>query len=336
VKKGTLFQIAGAAVLAGGGLYVSFRGVNLGELWGTMRETPWWVLAALPLLQFLTLWLRAVRWRIILPQSQNALRRDYFGLVMIGFLVNNFLPARLGEAVRVFLLWKRNRYTAAESIGSVALERLFDIQVFASFLFVPVFCLPALHKLLPVAWLAAGGFAATVFGLTVYALFPLATKKRAKALLSIVPERIRPRVARFGAELMSNLDWLFSLKKSVAVIALSFLMVFCHPLMIILLVNQKSFGALGGMFASAAAAIGAAIPLSPGYVGTLHAALTQGLSMVGIGKEISLAVAVLYHAAGYFSVTALGLFFFFKLKISMQDITGAKKAMAGKKETSSQ
>jgi glycosyltransferase 2 family protein len=332
VKKAPLFQIAGGAILAGGGLFVFFRDVDTHELVRNLRATPIWVIVGIVLLTFLTLWLRSIRWRIILPASPDAHRRDLFGLVMIGFLVNNFLPARLGEAARMFLLWKRNRFTAAESIGSVMLERFLDTMVFSTFLFIPVFCLPELRVAMPLACLAAGGFAVTVLGFALYALFPSATKRRARNLLALAPARAQTRVASFGAELISNLDWLFSFKKSFVVIAFSFLMVFCHPLMMIILVRRESFRALGGMFAASTAALGAAIPLSPGYVGTLHAALKQGLIMLGVDSQTAIATAVLYHAAGYVTVTILGLFYFFKLKISFKDIRGAKKAIAEKEK----
>ena len=328
MKKGPLFQIAGGALLAGAGLYVFFRDVNITELWRNIRATPLWVIGALALLNFATLWLRSIRWRIILPANPAAHRRDLFGMVMIGFFVNNFLPARLGEAARVFLVWKRNRFTAAESIGSVVLERFLDTMVFSTFFSIPVFCIHSLHAALPFAALMAGGCFVMLAGFALYAFFPAAAKARARNLLAIVPARMRQRVSKFGGELISNLDWIFSFKKSAAVVALSFLTVLCHPLMMILLVRKESFGLLGGMFAASTAALGAAIPLSPGYVGTLHAALKQGFLMLGLSSQSAVTAAVLYHAAGYASVTVLGLFFFFKLKISLKDIRGAKDAIA--------
>jgi uncharacterized membrane protein YbhN (UPF0104 family) len=75
------------------------------------------------------------------------------------------------------------------------------------------------------------------------------------------------------------------------------------------------------------AAIGAAIPLSPGYVGTLHAALKQGFILCGIDTNKAVAVATIYHAVGYITVTILGLWYFFRMKISFKDISSSKETM---------
>jgi uncharacterized membrane protein YbhN (UPF0104 family) len=77
------------------------------------------------------------------------------------------------------------------------------------------------------------------------------------------------------------------------------------------------------MFGIAFAAIGAAIPLAPGYVGTLHAMMLSGLGQAGIPSNIAGALVILYHAIGYVTIAAMGLFYFFRLKITFMDIKGA-------------
>jgi len=119
---------------------------------------------------------------------------------------------------------------------------------------------------------------------------------------------------------------------------MSFLTVSCHIAMMVILVREKFFGLLAGMFAAACAALGAAIPLSPGYVGTLHAVLKEGLVRCGVDANQAIAVATIYHAIGYLTVTALGLFFYLRMRISLGEIRGAKKTIEqgagepGKKE----
>jgi glycosyltransferase 2 family protein len=338
VKKTQLLQLTGGIVLAGAGLYIFFRDVDIHELWRHLHATPWWVLFGVMCMNFITLWLRSLRWNIILPSSDRASRRDLFGIVSIGFLINNFLPARLGEAARVVLLWKRNHFTAAQSVGSLVLERFLDILVFSSYFFLPVFFYSsavnaqALHRVLPLAGLMAGFFTAAVVVFMLYALFPSAIKKTARILLGVVPVKFRHRVLKIAVELVSNLDWVFSIQKSIAVIALSFLMVFCHVVMMILLLRESSFGILGGMFGAACAALGAAIPLSPGYIGTLHAALQQGLVMIGIAKSAASAATILYHGISYVTVTIIGLLFYFRMDISFKEIGRAKKTLQAEED----
>jgi uncharacterized protein (TIRG00374 family) len=327
MKKNTVIQLTGGVVLAGAGLYIFFRDVNIPQLWNYLRSTPVWAVAGGIALTFLTLWLRSIRWNLILPKSPTSSRQGLFGLVMIGFMVNNILPARIGEAARMLLLWKRNRFTVAESVGSVLLERILDSLVFLSFFFIPALFLAQLRQVIPYAIPIACGSFAVLCALLFYALFPAPSRAISKALLKFVPPALRQKALRIGKELASNLNWIFSPGKCLAMIFLSFSMIACHPAILILLVRDHLFGFLSGMFAAACAAMGAAIPLSPGYVGTLHAVLKQGLVLCGIETNKAIAVATLYHAIGYLTVTAAGLYYYLRMGISFKEIGRAKEKL---------
>jgi len=327
MKKTTFFQLLGGLILAGVGLYIFFSGVKIPELLNQIHSIPWWAITGVVLLTFLSLWLRSVRWNLILPQSPFASRRDLFGIIMIAFMVNNILPARLGEAARMLLLWKRNKFTAAESIGSVLLERFLDSIVFLSFFFIPAFFMPQLREALPFARPLACGVSAVCITLVSYAFFPVKVRSLSKSLLMFFPSKLQHRVLTIGKELISNLDWIFSLKKCLFMLFLSFCIVACHAAMMMILAREASFGFLSGMFGAAWAALGAAIPFSPGYVGTLHAALKHGLVMTGCGAAKAAAVATIYHAIGYLTVTIFGLVFIIKMRISFKDIGRAKEEL---------
>ena len=226
---------------------------------------------------------------------------------MIGFMVNNFLPARLGEVTRVLFLWKRNGFTIAESAGSVILERILDTIVYLSFFCIPILWLPKLRSEMVLAIPVACGSTAAVLALCCYALFPSATKRFCKAMAKYLPAGIQGKTKAIGKELVSNLEWIFSPVKCMVMITLSFLIIACYAGMMIILVHEKGFGFLPGMFGAAWGAIGAAIPFSPGYVGTLHVALQKGLGLIGMESAKAGSVAVLYHGIGYLTVTIAGL-----------------------------
>jgi uncharacterized protein (TIRG00374 family) len=327
MKKSSLYQLCGGVVLAGAGLYVFLRDVSVSLLLKDLRSTPFPAVAAIAGLTLLSLWLRSLRWNLILPASPSASRRGLFGLIMIGFLVNNILPARLGEAARMLLLWKRNRFTVAESAGSVLLERIFDTLVYLSFFFVPALFLSPLRRLVPYAVPMACGAAAVLLALLFYAFLPAQSHVVGRALLRFFPLSWRNKVIVVCQELASNLDWMFSPGKCCAVIFLSVAIIACYPAMMMLLVRDGAFGVLATLFSSACAAIGAAIPLSPGYVGTLHAVLKQGLELCGMDANRAIVVATLYHAIGYLTVTAVGFYYFLRLRISFKEIGKAREEL---------
>ena len=89
---------------------------------------------------------------------------------------------------------------------------------------------------------------------------------------------------------------------------------------------------MGSLFAQAFAAFGAAIPLAPGYIGTTHALVLSAAKAVGMSADSGRALAILYHLVNYVPVTAVGLFYFFRLKVNFKRITHAKQELHGKED----
>jgi uncharacterized protein (TIRG00374 family) len=333
MKISRVLQLAGGLAIAGAGLYIFLHNIDYTRLWKEIYSTPVLSLVIVALLSPLTLWLRAIRWRLILPKSSTTHTRGLFQIVVIGFMVNNILPARIGEAARALYLWKNNRFTVAQSIGSLVVERFLDTLAFLSFFALPVFMIPSLAKLRIYAFLFVLIFAGSVIVMFLYSRFPKFTKNIASKLIVLFPHKFRDRIGHIGLEVASNLDWLFSGRKVIMTVLFSYLTILCYPFMLMSLVGKEQpLSFLGGMFGQACAAMGAAIPLAPGYVGTVHAALRQAMTMLGISVDKAAAVAILYHALSYVVITALGLIFFFSANVSLKDIQSAKNQLDKKVE----
>ena len=71
---------------------------------------------------------RGERWQELLEHNGvDARRADTYSLVAVGYLGNNVLPARAGDALRVFFLTPRVRTDARTVIGTIVAERLLDV-----------------------------------------------------------------------------------------------------------------------------------------------------------------------------------------------------------------
>jgi len=83
--------------------------------------------------------LRSIRWRVLLPAPRHggviAVRR-IVPVLLVGYLGNAVLPARLGEPIRAYLVARREDLDAAEAFGSVVLERVVDTATLAVVAFV--------------------------------------------------------------------------------------------------------------------------------------------------------------------------------------------------------
>lgn len=113
--------IAVAVVL----LYFSFRGVNWKDFWAALVNCNWaWVLASM-LIGLLALFLRGLRWQMLLmPIDPDTRVSSCFNGINICMLVNIVLP-RVGEVVRCGYVTS-TRATFDKVFGTVVVDRIWD------------------------------------------------------------------------------------------------------------------------------------------------------------------------------------------------------------------
>jgi uncharacterized protein (TIRG00374 family) len=124
--SGWVHAFAGLAISVGFG-WLAIRDVSWHAVRVSLGEIrPGWLVAALLLLA-VAVWMRAERWRALFARGRRPPRRAVFWSLNIGYLFNNLLPARAGEAARVVALRREAGVPAARGAASVAVERLFDL-----------------------------------------------------------------------------------------------------------------------------------------------------------------------------------------------------------------
>ena len=128
IDKKALLKYILSALVAGILLYFSFRGVKWADFLEAVRGCrPGWLLAAMSagVLAFLV---RALRWgQIVRPTDDSVKLRDTFNAVNISYLVNLALP-RAGELARCGFLARHCRRAGYDKLlGTVVLERLWDV-----------------------------------------------------------------------------------------------------------------------------------------------------------------------------------------------------------------
>ena len=178
------------------------RQVDGRELLDAIREVrPAWLVVALAV-YFAGLWVRALRWRLILRPHVEVAGRDAFALLVIGYAANNVLPVRAGEFVRAGLLQQRHGAPWATGLGTIVVERILDGLVLAAFLAATVALAGGDGLLRTLALVALLGFAVVAAMLV---LLGRTSGRRARRLMPLVPSRFRVRIeatlARFAVGL---------------------------------------------------------------------------------------------------------------------------------------
>ncbi|MGH2367529.1 MAG: lysylphosphatidylglycerol synthase transmembrane domain-containing protein, partial [Chloroflexota bacterium] len=107
-------------------LVLAVQGLELDQVGHALAGARYvWLLPALAL-YFGGVWVRAVRWRTVLTPLANIPAARLFPVVVIGYMANNVLPARLGEIARCYVLRRREGIPQSAALGTVLLERVMD------------------------------------------------------------------------------------------------------------------------------------------------------------------------------------------------------------------
>jgi uncharacterized membrane protein YbhN (UPF0104 family) len=73
---------------------------------------------------------RSERWqRLLVDQGATPERADTYALTCVGYMGNNVLPARAGDAIRMVLMAPRARTSKRTVLGTLLAERLLDVAV---------------------------------------------------------------------------------------------------------------------------------------------------------------------------------------------------------------
>ncbi len=126
--------------LAGVLLYFSFRGVKWGDFVNGLKGCNFYWIAASIAVGIAGFIFRGLRWRLLLlPLNKSVTFRETYDGVAIAYLTNFAIP-RAGEIARCGVVAKGKKVTFEEALGTVVLERGFDMLclmfwIFLLFLF---------------------------------------------------------------------------------------------------------------------------------------------------------------------------------------------------------
>jgi uncharacterized protein (TIRG00374 family) len=90
----------------------------------------------------LTMIIRSVRWKYLLANISQFKIKRLFPSVMIGFMANNILPARLGEFIRAYSLGIKSGESRSAIFATVVIERIFDSLALLSIFWLVILFVP--------------------------------------------------------------------------------------------------------------------------------------------------------------------------------------------------
>lgn len=276
--------------------------------------------------------MRAVRWQLLLRPSVRVPFSACFSATAVGLMVNNILPARIGEFVRAYGLAKRERIPMGTTFGALVVERLFDGFALVGWLYLVTWLRPFpewVTTTARVGFLIFAGFLAFDLALV---WWPRPFLGGARGLMRrIFGGRFEAPVVHVLESFIAGFQILRRPLLSAASLALAFVQWGLTALSFLIAMAAFDFatrvGWTGALFLNTMTALGVAVPSSPGFVGTFQAAVVKSLVVLGIDRTLAFSYSVAYHAVNYLSVTAVGVWFFLRAGLSWNELGASKAAV---------
>jgi hypothetical protein len=292
-------------VLAAAGAAVSVVVLALVVAWALEQEPPalpdtagrLGALAGAVALYFVAAAVRGERWRALLRRGGgDPSRADAYGLVVVGYMGNNVLPARAGDAIRAVLMPARAGTDARTVIGTLIAERLLDVLVLVALFVVLAYGVVsggAVDLSGRVGLVAALGATAAV--LAAGAALVLWRTGRLRAVVAF---------ARPMAAATANLRG----RHGAAVLALTVLTWSLEGLVWHLTAIAADLGTsfVEVLYLVALSSIFVMVPAGPGQAGTLDAAIVVGTGVLGTGGRAALTYLLLLRFVLIVPVTLAG------------------------------
>ena len=252
-------------------------------------------------LYWLALSLRVLRWQLLLRQLGAAPLALVAETLVVGYAVNNVLPARLGEVARAAYAKRRLGIGRARVFGSIVIERLLDLLAILSCLGggLLLFAGGGQGPRIPTFELIAIN-AGVVIGIAVLALVVLRSggldRIPLPAPVLAVSRDFRVGIAALNrqsatlAVVLSAAIWLFEVCALVQIF---------HALQLSLTLAQ-------GLLLMGAASLSTLVPTAPGYLGTYQLVFVLAMRVFGLPESAGVVASTAIQLCLFGSVTVAG------------------------------
>ncbi|MCD6163526.1 MAG: flippase-like domain-containing protein [candidate division Zixibacteria bacterium] len=275
--------------------------------------------------------IRTWRWKWLLSPIGDFRFGTLFSSIMIGFMANNILPARIGEIVRAVSLSKKHSLSRSSIFATVVAERVFD-----SFGLLVVFFITLFFVDYPEILKKSGLIVLAMTCLLLIFLYILKVKTETTVRIFCAPIKFVSANLSTKAEsiLRKFADGLSILTSpaSIAVIFLYsvFLWIFTaiagYMIFFAFDLHPSIWASFIMLFATVLAV---SLPSSPGFIGTFQAGcvfafdLIASLGMFGqdVSKSIALSYSIVLWSCQYFPITIIGLYYFKKEHLKINEIS---------------
>jgi uncharacterized protein (TIRG00374 family) len=311
-------------------LALLLRQVDRDELMAALGAVqPAWLVLAIGA-ELAALWVRGLRWRVVLASTVRVSSFDAFALLMIGYAANNLLPMRVGELVRAQLLHDRYGASRLAALGTIVVERVFDGLMLALFLAGTIAVAGGDDTLRALAALMAAAFSAAALVLVLLALRP-GFAEVLLSVLSVAPATMRPRARAWLGSFLAGLGALRGARAWGIVAALSAVTWGLESLGYWFVGESFGFGLSPAVYLAVcgAANLAIAVPSTAGGIGPFEFFARQVVVAFGVQSAAGTAYALVLHALLLIPVVMIGLALLWHQRLGVRTVLRAAESETG-------
>lgn len=300
-------------------LVIVFYCTGVNELGAAIRYADYRYFPFVLILFFLAMAARGFAWKTLLGHQVSF--RHSFMTLNEGYVINNLLPARLGEFGRPLLLSGKTDLDYTQILATIVIERIFDLMIVAGML------MSTLPFVIGAEWARSAALTVSMFVFLGLVMLYLMARNRDAAIRLYERISLRwPRLQRFGQQQLSaffsGLETLTDGKRffvSLLWMVLAWGFALGHNY-ILLLAFVDNAQLLWAAFALASLGLGVAIPSSPAFVGVFEATIMAALALFGVDTSAALAYAITLHLLQVILTAIPGVYEFVQDGVSLGQI----------------
>jgi hypothetical protein len=293
-------------------LFLVLRSVDLAATAELLRTADWRWIAVVVAFLCVDLAIRALRWQRLLAPIAPVPYLHTLQYLLVGYVFNNVLPARLGELVRSHYAGDREGISRSTTLGTIVVERVIDLVSVVSIASVAILVL-SVRGVVASAVLVGAAVAGLVAA--VLAVGIAAHRLPGAERIAAAADRY-PKVKELVANLRDGLRVAGRPRTLAEALPLSAFSWSCAILGFAAAGQAIGYELTIGQAALMASgvALASAIPAGPANLGTFELAAVQLGKAVGIPEDDAFAMALIVHVTivlvtsigGIISVARLG------------------------------
>lgn len=294
-----------------------------------LSRVEWFMFVPLTAIFFFHFFLRALRWRYLLPEAgANVPISRLFECIMLGNLATFVLPLRAGEVIRPFALTLFSKFSFSAGFVSVVIERFFDLSVVLLSFVAMLFFIDGIPTWAHNGALSLGVMACAILGFIGVGVFlPEKALSIAEFFIGYAPAKIQPALRVFATDFISGTKVLGGKRGLLTVTGLTIVVWISSYL-----ISQGGFYLFGigatfweGVTVGVILALAVAAPSAPGFIGIYQTGCIAAFSLFGYSTESALAYAIVTHAYQFVMIVAVGIFILFRNNLSLGALRARKK-----------